>query len=157
MSVQEAGSKVARELHDVFSQELAALGMEVSILLNSSEIASPLTQRLADLGKKIGHLADEIHRTSRQLHPTILHELGLEAALREECNTFSPTIRHSGAILVRRTVGFVCRRRCRCVCTGLRRKASGTSANTPEQPRLAYSCEGRAEVLASRRGHRRRF
>jgi len=90
LSVQETESReLARELHDVFSQELAALGMEVSILLNSSEIASPLAQRLADLGKKIGDLADDMHRTSRQLHPAILHELGLEAALREECNTFS--------------------------------------------------------------------
>ena len=77
LSVQETENReLARELHDVFSQELAALGMEVSTLLSSSEIASPLTQRLADLGKKIGHLADDMHRTSRQLHPAILHELG---------------------------------------------------------------------------------
>ena len=90
LSVQETENReLARELHDVFSQELAALGMEVSTLLSSSEIASPLTQRLADLGKKIGDLADDMHRTSRQLHPAILHELGLETALREECNTFS--------------------------------------------------------------------
>jgi two-component system, NarL family, sensor kinase len=67
--------------------------MEVSTLLESAESASPLAQRLADLGKKIGRLADEIHRTSRQLHPAILEELGLVAALREECETFS---QHSG-------------------------------------------------------------
>jgi signal transduction histidine kinase len=90
MSLQEAGSKqLARELHDDFSQELAALAMEVSTLEASSAIAVPLTERLSELGKKIGHLADEMHQTSRQLHPTILNELGLEAALREECGRFS--------------------------------------------------------------------
>ena len=90
MSVQEAGSKeLARELHDDFSQELAALAMEVSTLQASGKVAGMLTERLAELGKKIGHLADEMHQTSRRLHPTILSELGLEAALREECNRFS--------------------------------------------------------------------
>ena len=44
--------ELARELHDVFSQELAALGMEVSTLLESGEVAGPLTERLADLGKR---------------------------------------------------------------------------------------------------------
>jgi PAS domain S-box-containing protein len=90
MSVQEAGSKeLARELHDDFSQQLAALAMEVSTLQASGEVAVPLTERLSELGEKIGHLADEMHQTSRQLHPTILNELGLEAALREECGRFS--------------------------------------------------------------------
>jgi two-component system CheB/CheR fusion protein len=90
MNVQEAGSKeLARELHDDFSQELAVLAMEVSTLQLSGKVAVPLTERLAELGKKIGHLADEMHQTSRRLHPAILNELGLEAALREECNRFS--------------------------------------------------------------------
>jgi PAS domain S-box-containing protein len=90
MSVQEAGSKeLARELHDDFSQQLAALAMEVSTLQASGEVAVPLTERLSELGEKIGHLANEMHQTSRQLHPTILNELGLEAALREECGRFS--------------------------------------------------------------------
>ncbi len=90
MSVQETANKeLARELHDVFSQELAALAMEVSTLKAPSEVGGALTERLAELGKRIGRLADEMHRTSRQLHPQILHELGIEAALREECNRFS--------------------------------------------------------------------
>lgn len=90
INLQETENRdLARELHDAFSQELAALGMEVSTLLASAEVQVPLTERLTDLGKKIRHLADEMHRTSRQLHPAILSELGLEAALREECNAFS--------------------------------------------------------------------
>jgi PAS domain S-box-containing protein len=90
LNIQESENReLARELHDVFSQELAALGMEVSTLLASGEVAGPLAERLATLGRKIGHLADDMHRTSRQLHPAILSELGLEAALRDECDSFS--------------------------------------------------------------------
>jgi signal transduction histidine kinase len=68
---------------------LAALAMEISTLLKSPEMEGPLTERLADLGKKLGDLADDMHRTSRQLHPAILHELGVERALREECEALS--------------------------------------------------------------------
>ncbi|GEM_PF-1855653 len=80
---------LARELHDVFSQELAAVGMEVSSLMNSVPARSRLAPRLAELGRKVSRLAEEIHHTSRQLHPSILDELGLEAALREECEKLS--------------------------------------------------------------------
>ncbi len=88
MSLQETENKaLARELHDVFSQELAALGMEVSTLMASSRVGA-LTERLAGLGQKIGRLAEEMHGASRRLHPQILQELGLEAALREESEKF---------------------------------------------------------------------
>ena len=81
--------ELSRELHDVYSQELAALGMEVSSLLHADEGAAQLKERLADLGKKIGNLAEQLHGASRQLHPQILQQLGLEAALKEECDRFS--------------------------------------------------------------------
>ncbi|HLI63366.1 MAG TPA: chemotaxis protein CheB [Terriglobales bacterium] len=90
ISTQETENRdLAREMHDAFSQELAALRMEVFNLLQSTDTGSPLAESLEMLGKKIGKLADDIHRTSRQLHPAILEELGLEAALREECERFS--------------------------------------------------------------------
>jgi signal transduction histidine kinase len=65
--------------------------MDVSMLLKSpaARTSTPLTNRLADIGKKISQLADGIHRASRQLHPAILEELGLETALREECENLS--------------------------------------------------------------------
>lgn len=89
ISAQEAGNReVARELHDVFSQELAAVGMEISSLKEDARSGADLTGRLSDLGKKIARLAADIHRTSRELHPTVLEELGLEPALRQECESF---------------------------------------------------------------------
>lgn len=91
LSVQEAETKLlARELHDVFSQKLAGLGMQISALLKSSSKPHgvPLA-KLKALGQEVSELAEDIHRMSRQLHPAILDDLGLEAALREECDSFS--------------------------------------------------------------------
>ncbi len=88
LTAQENGNRqVARELHDVFSQELAAAGMEISSLKKEAKSAD-IAARLSELGKKIGRLAADIHRTSRELHPAIIEELGLEPALRQECEIF---------------------------------------------------------------------
>jgi signal transduction histidine kinase len=89
IAAQESGNRaIARELHDVFSQELSAAAMEISSLKEQTKSGSDLAERLADLGKKVRGLARDIHRTSRELHPAILEELGLEPALRQECETF---------------------------------------------------------------------
>ncbi len=91
LGVQEAGNKdLARELHDDLSQRLAALGMEVSTLLQpSAKSPDPLPERVRALSARINSLAEDVHAMSRRLHPAILDELGLEAALREECGSFS--------------------------------------------------------------------
>jgi len=71
---------LAHELRDDLSQKLAALSME------AYAVSQP---RMRDLGQRIGGVADEIHRLSQQLHSAVLDDLGLEAALREECAAFS--------------------------------------------------------------------
>jgi two-component system CheB/CheR fusion protein len=90
LSLQEAGNRdLARELHDDLSQELAALGMEVSTLLQPSAPPDSLPDRVRILSARISGLAEGVHAMSRRLHPAVLDELGLEAALREECVAFS--------------------------------------------------------------------
>jgi two-component system CheB/CheR fusion protein len=90
LSLQEAGNKeLARELHDDLSQKLAALGMEVSTLLQPSVPPAQLPRRVRALSLRIKGMAEEAHALSRRLHPAVLDELGLEAALKEECTAFS--------------------------------------------------------------------
>jgi PAS domain S-box-containing protein len=91
ISVQETGRKyLARELHDVFSQQLAVLGMEISAIeKRPPESPEELIDRLHRIAERIGSLAKEIHHISRRLHPAILDDLGLAAALNNECLAFS--------------------------------------------------------------------
>jgi PAS domain S-box-containing protein len=91
ISVQESESKhLARELHDVFSQRLAVLCMEITELQQwPAEKAGELNRRLRLLVDKVGALATDIHQISRRLHPAILDDLGLTAALKNECLAFA--------------------------------------------------------------------
>jgi two-component system, chemotaxis family, CheB/CheR fusion protein len=91
LSMQEQTSRtIARELHDDISQKLAALSMEAGTLLKREKaLPEPLVGHLRVLGKKIGSLTEDVHRMSRQLHPKILDDLGLEVAIREECLALS--------------------------------------------------------------------
>jgi PAS domain S-box-containing protein len=89
IGAQEAQSKhLARELHDVFSQRLAAIGMELTRLAGDPS-GQTLAGPLRTLTEQVGTLAKDIHGISRQMHPAILDDLGLPAALRSECLAFS--------------------------------------------------------------------
>jgi signal transduction histidine kinase len=89
--VQEANMReLSRELHDDLSQQLAALSMEMSNVLGSStEPSQPGNERVCALWRHIERLATGVHSISHRLHPAILEELGLAAALEEECISFS--------------------------------------------------------------------
>lgn len=87
---EEERSNLSRELHDVFSQRLAALAMMVGEfedeLTQSPAVAQETIRKVQE---EIGRIAENIHDLSRQLHPAILDDLGLAAALRNECGVFS--------------------------------------------------------------------
>src|SRR5690349_14332226 len=83
LSTQEEQNKsLARELHDVVSQKLAALAMEIdAIERNPPDSAEGLRGRLRRLSNGVEGLAKTMHEISRQLHPAILDDLGLAEAL----------------------------------------------------------------------------
>src|ERR1700727_554634 len=64
--------------------------MDLAALASGNRRSSQeLRDRLLELTGQIGALAKDIHRISRQLHPAILDDLGLAAALRNECAAFA--------------------------------------------------------------------
>jgi len=87
---EEERKRLARELHDDTSQTLAALALEIANLQRTgrSDPAS-VPDRLSGIELKVHRLADDIHDMSRLLHPSILDDLGIEAAIRTECERFS--------------------------------------------------------------------
>ena len=83
-------ARVARELHDDISQRLAALNIEVDKLeMQDQSLTEPLKEKLRQLGTNLGELSSDVHMISRQLHPSILYDLGLIKAIETECNSFT--------------------------------------------------------------------
>ncbi|MEE8111509.1 MAG: sensor histidine kinase [Acidobacteriota bacterium] len=87
---EEERRKVARELHDDFVQRLAALAIEVGNMeKNGLSVPEPLRERIGEIRGEIVKLSEDIQNTSRQLHPSILEDLGLVGAIESACARFS--------------------------------------------------------------------
>jgi signal transduction histidine kinase len=86
---EEERRRIAREMHDDWTQRLALLGIDIAMLkkyIGAPEKALPL---LRTMQEKLVGLSEDVHTLSRQLHPSILDDLGLVEALRSECACFS--------------------------------------------------------------------
>jgi signal transduction histidine kinase len=80
---------MARELHDAYGQKMALINLqasEIEALLPSRP--GEAAEKLRACRKKISGVAQEIQEFARQLHPSVLHELGLEVALRSEGDAY---------------------------------------------------------------------
>ncbi|HVJ81275.1 MAG TPA: GAF domain-containing sensor histidine kinase, partial [Planctomycetia bacterium] len=85
---EEERRRIAREMHDDWSQRLAVLGIELTKLegrLGDRESAMAI---LRNVREEMVRLSGDVHDLSRQLHPSILNDLGLAEALRSEAEHF---------------------------------------------------------------------
>jgi PAS domain S-box-containing protein len=80
--------RIAREMHDDLTQRLAALAIEVNKLERLPALAGPEATRLGAVRGNLVKMSEYVHNLSRQLHPSILDDLGLVDALRSECTLF---------------------------------------------------------------------
>jgi PAS domain S-box-containing protein len=89
LTAQEAERRrVAREMHDDLTQRLAGLAIEAAKLERECG-PSAVADRLRAMKDDLIRLSQDMHSLSRQLHPSILEDLGLVEALRSECGNFS--------------------------------------------------------------------
>ena len=87
---EEERRRLARELHDDVSQRLAVIAIEAGKLEQQSNYTPEIIHgKLQGMKDQIVRLAGDIHRISRQLHPSILDDLGLVDAMESECQRFS--------------------------------------------------------------------
>jgi len=88
---------LARELHDDLSQRLARASIDAGIIASSpgSEVAR---QALESLGPELGRISKDVHDMSYRLHPSLVEDLGLTAALNAECDRQS---RRTSAEIIR--------------------------------------------------------
>ncbi len=85
---EEERARVAREIHDELGQLLTRLSIDLK-MCESQIVAEPeeAAQTLAATQTLVWQTIEQAHRLIVELRPTLLDELGLEAALREELKT----------------------------------------------------------------------
>lgn len=80
---EEERQRIARELHDNLSQQVALLSIEIEQLAMSS--MSDTADAVRQLGVRNAEIAREIHGLAHKLHSTKLRTIGLQAAVRGHC------------------------------------------------------------------------
>ncbi|HOC41562.1 MAG TPA: sensor histidine kinase [Thermoanaerobaculales bacterium] len=79
---------LARELHDDLAQRLARLAIDAA-RLERGDAMTVAGVDLAAMRSEIVSMSSEVHALSHRLHPSLLDNLGLEAALRAEAERFA--------------------------------------------------------------------
>jgi signal transduction histidine kinase len=82
-SQEDERRRVARELHDDISQKLAVLAIEsqqILPLMTNDPVRA--AQDLEQLRVGLGALSEDVRRMSHALHPSVIDDLGISAALR---------------------------------------------------------------------------
>ena len=87
---EEERSRLARELHDDLAQRLAVFAIDVGRLeLQLTDTPASFREALREMKNGIVSISQDVHTLSRQLHPSILDDLGLIKAVESECAGFS--------------------------------------------------------------------
>jgi signal transduction histidine kinase len=82
---EEEHRRIARELHDDLTQRLAVLAIDAGTLERVSDSPAQVCDRARGMHEQLVALSESVHCLSRQLHPSIVDDLGLTDALRSEC------------------------------------------------------------------------
>jgi PAS domain S-box-containing protein len=77
--------RIARELHDDLTQRLAVLAIDAGKLEQLPCCPQEVGPRARAMHEQLVALSESVHSLSRQLHPSIVDDLGLVDALRSEC------------------------------------------------------------------------
>lgn len=85
---EEERSRLARELHDDLTQRLALLAIDAG---REERKESNSQGAMRSIREGLVRLSEDVHALSYRLHPAVLDDLGLEEALRVECEHFSKT------------------------------------------------------------------
>jgi signal transduction histidine kinase/ABC-type uncharacterized transport system substrate-binding protein len=90
-SQEELLRRISREIHDDLTQRLALVAIEAGKLelqLRDAPLSAGMNEVVEIKNQLIG-VANDFHALSRQIHPSILDDLGLVKAMESECSIFS--------------------------------------------------------------------
>lgn len=77
--------RLAREMHDDVTQRLAALAIDAARIQGDGG-GTVERRALEPIRKRLVGLSEDVHALSYRLHPSVIEDLGLVAALRVECS-----------------------------------------------------------------------
>jgi PAS domain S-box-containing protein len=81
--------RLARELHDDVTQQLALASIEIGTLASDLPRSPDATRvRLQALQERVIQISRDVRRVSHGLHPALIEDLGLSAALEAFCDEF---------------------------------------------------------------------
>jgi signal transduction histidine kinase len=89
---EEELRRLSRELHDDLTQRLAVIAIEAGKLelqlkaAKGTRLDFPI-QSVCHIKEQLIGVSEDVHRISRQLHPSIIDDLGLVRAIESECAT----------------------------------------------------------------------
>jgi PAS domain S-box-containing protein len=89
---EEERARLARELHDDFSQQIAAVSIAIANL--KKRLPPELADAPEPIRQKLVALAESARRLSHELHPSVLQYSGLPAALRRYCSELEGLTSH---------------------------------------------------------------
>ncbi len=87
---------LARELHDDMSQRLARLAIDTGFVA-SNQGSDAATEVIQNLQPELVRLSQDVHDMSYRLHPSLIEDLGLVAALQTECERMR---RYTDAVII---------------------------------------------------------
>jgi PAS domain S-box-containing protein len=89
LQAQEAErARLARELHDDITQRLGILAINADRLDSEADLIEQ-RKTIREIRDSLIVLGEDVHSLAYKLHPAMLEHLGLDAALRTECERFS--------------------------------------------------------------------
>ncbi|HEY6249006.1 MAG TPA: PAS domain S-box protein, partial [Candidatus Angelobacter sp.] len=87
---EEERKRIARELHDDYSQRVAILAIDMDKLAeNMGDSSIEARQPLHDFLNRVSELGADLHSLSHSLHSSTLENLGLVAGVRAFCKEFA--------------------------------------------------------------------
>jgi PAS domain S-box-containing protein len=86
---EEERKRIAREIHDDYSQRLALLAIDVEEVAEKIGDSVEVGQRLRQIWDGIGELGTDLHSLSHRLHSSTLENLGLIAGEKAFCEEFA--------------------------------------------------------------------
>jgi signal transduction histidine kinase len=85
---EEERVRIAREVHDELGQSLTALKMDVAMLRNQLPMTDELERRTSSMIRLVNSTIRSVQRISSELRPSLLDDLGLEAAIEWQAREF---------------------------------------------------------------------